>query len=125
MSKLAITLLIGLTAAAIDVLPMVLRRGMAHPAEWTTIASAFTHWVVTTILISYAGMPLAPWLKGALIGALGAASVVIASSQSKPSILLPILGIRSAGCISWIPDGAFCRVKAFCQQANFSCQSAA
>jgi hypothetical protein len=88
MSKLAITLLIGITAAAIDVLPMVLRKG-----EWTTIASAFTHWVVTTVLISYAVMPLAPWVKGALIGALSAAPVLIAYSQSKPSSVLPILGI--------------------------------
>jgi hypothetical protein len=55
MSKLAITLLIGLAAATIDVLPMVPRK-----SEWTTIASAFTHWMVTTILISYAVMPLAP-----------------------------------------------------------------
>jgi hypothetical protein len=69
MSKLAITLLIGLAAATIDVLPMVLRK-----TEWTTIASAFTHWVVTTILISYAVMPMA-------------------YSQSKSASVLPILGI--------------------------------
>jgi hypothetical protein len=88
MSKLAITLFIGLAAATIDVLPMVLRK-----SEWVTIASAFTHWVVTTILISYAVMPIAPWLKGAMIGALSAAPVLITYSQSKPSSVLPILGI--------------------------------
>jgi hypothetical protein len=93
MSKLVITLLIGLAAATIDVLPMVLRRGGPNPAEWTAIASAFTHWVVTTILISYAVMPMAPWLKGALIGALSAAPVLITYSQSKPASVLPILGI--------------------------------
>jgi hypothetical protein len=92
-TKLAITLLIGLAAATIDVLPMVLRRGGTNPAEWTTIASAFTHWVVTTILISYAVMPLAPWLKGALIGTLSAAPVLITYSQTKPASVLPILGI--------------------------------
>jgi hypothetical protein len=88
MSKLAITILIGLAAAAIDVLPMVLRK-----ADWVTIGSAFAHWVVTTIFISYAVMPLAPWLKGALIGALSAVPVLITYSQSKPSSVLPILGI--------------------------------
>jgi hypothetical protein len=93
MSKLAITLLIGLAAATIDVLPMVLRRDGANPAEWTIIASAFTHWVVTTIFISYAVMPLTPWLKGALIGALSAAPVLITYSQTKPASVLPILGI--------------------------------
>jgi hypothetical protein len=93
MSKLAITLAIGLAAATIDVLPMLLRRGGANPAEWVTIASAFTHWVVTTILISYAVMPLAPWVKGALISALSAAPVLITYSQSKPGSVLPILSI--------------------------------
>lgn len=88
MSKLTITILIGITAAAIDVLPMVWRK-----AEWATISSAFTHWVVTTILISYTVMPLAPWWKGALIGALSAAPVLITYGQSKPSSVLPILGI--------------------------------
>lgn len=88
MSKLVITLVIGLAAGTIDVLPMVLRK-----AEWAVIASAFTHWVVTTVLISYAVMPLAPWLKGALIGAISAAPVLITYSQSKPSSVLPILGI--------------------------------
>jgi hypothetical protein len=93
MSKLVITLLIGVAAATIDVLPMVLRRGGANPADWSTIASAFTHWVVTTILISYTVMPLSPWLKGALIGVLSAAPVLVTYSQSKPASVLPILGI--------------------------------
>jgi hypothetical protein len=75
---------------------MVLRRSRANPGELTTIASAFTHWVVTTILIGYAVMPLVPWLKGALIGALSAAPVLITSNQSKPGSVLPIVGISIA-----------------------------
>jgi len=88
MSKLTITLLIGLAAGTLDVLPMVLRKG-----EWTGIASAFAHWLVTTVLISYTAMPLPPWLRGAVIGALSAAPVLISYSQTKPSSVLPILGI--------------------------------
>ncbi|MGL4728140.1 MAG: hypothetical protein ACRCWO_05250 [Bosea sp. (in: a-proteobacteria)] len=88
MTKLLITLGIGILAGLIDVLPMILRKG-----EWITIASAFTHWVVTTILISYAVMPLAPWIKGALIGGLSALPVLITYSQTKPASVLPILGI--------------------------------
>ncbi len=88
MNKFLITLGIGIAAGLIDVLPMILRKG-----EWVTIASAFTHWVVTTLLIRYAIMPLTPWLKGALIGGLSALPVLITYSQTKPESVLPILGI--------------------------------
>ncbi len=88
MSKLTITLLIGFAAGTLDVLPMVLRKG-----EWTGIASAFAHWLVTTVLISYTAMPLPHWRKGALIGALNGVPVLTTYSQTKPSSVLPVLGI--------------------------------
>jgi hypothetical protein len=75
MPRLTITLLIGLAAGTLDVLPMVVRK-----EEWIGIASAFAHWLVTTVLVSYTAMPLRPWLKGALIGALNAVPVLITYS---------------------------------------------
>jgi hypothetical protein len=87
MSKLTITLLIGLAAGTLDVLPMVLGEG-----EWIGIASAYAHWLVTAVLISYTAMLLPPWLRGALIGALNAVPVLITYSHAKPSSVLPVLG---------------------------------
>jgi hypothetical protein len=88
MTKLFITLAIGVAAGLADIAPMLLRRG-----DPTLIASVFMHWFITTIFISYAVMPLHPAAKGALIGALSTLPVLITYAQSYPERLLPIFGI--------------------------------
>jgi hypothetical protein len=90
MQKLLIALAIGLGAGALDVLPMVLRK-----AEATLIASAFTHWVVTTLFIAYIRTPLAPWpwLQGMAVAVLSSLPVLITYSRSHPQSVLPIFAI--------------------------------
>lgn len=49
MHKLAIAILIGAGAGALDIIPMLVRKAELH-----IMASAFTHWVVVTLFIAIA-----------------------------------------------------------------------
>jgi hypothetical protein len=88
MSKLFITLAIGVVAGLVDIAPMLMRR-----VDPFVLGSVFAHWLVTTILISYAVMPLHPIAKGALIGGLSALPVLITYAQAHPERHLPIFVI--------------------------------
>jgi hypothetical protein len=85
MSKLLVTLAIGLSAGLVDIAPMVLRG-----VDRVQLASVFMHWFVTTIFISYAIMPIPPVAKGALIGLLASLPVLITYGASAPARVLPI-----------------------------------
>ncbi len=88
MSKLIMTIAIGIAAGAVDIAPMLLRG-----TDRTQLASVFTHWFVTTIFISYAVMPIHPIAKGALIGALSTLPILITYASAHPERLLPIFAI--------------------------------
>jgi FtsH-binding integral membrane protein len=87
-SKLLITLIIGIAAGLVDIAPMLLRR-----ADPYLQASVFMHWFVTTIFISYSAMPLHPVATGALIGGLSTVPILITYAQSHPERLLSIFAI--------------------------------
>lgn len=58
-----IMLLIGLAAAIIDVVPMILQK-----LEKSACVSAAIHWIVLGIVIPSVEWDMAPWLKGAILG---------------------------------------------------------
>jgi hypothetical protein len=91
MSKLLITLVIGVAAGLVDIAPMLWRR-----ADPYLLGSVFMHWFVTTIFISYAVMPMHPTVKGALIGVLSTLPILITYTQSHPERLVPVFAIALA-----------------------------
>jgi hypothetical protein len=101
MSKLLITLAIGVAAGLADIAPMVLRG-----VDRIQLASVFTHWFVTTIFISYAVMPLHPVAKGALIGALSTLPAVITYASAHPERVLSIFAIAIVlgGVVGFLTD---------------------
>ena len=86
MSKLIISIIIGIIAGIIDVIPMIIQKLDKH-TNW----SAFIHWVVMGIIISYIQIPLSPWLKGLAIAELSALPVVIIVPKEDKKAIIPIL----------------------------------
>lgn len=86
MTKLFISLLIGFFAGVIDVVPMIIQK-----LDKFACASAFVHWVIMGIIISYVQLPLSPWLKGLVIAELSALPVVILVAKEDPIAIAPIL----------------------------------
>jgi hypothetical protein len=79
MSKLFISLGIGMIAGIIDVIPMVIQR----LDKYSTI-SAFVQWVVLGFLISYVQVPMASWLKGIVVAEMTAVPIIVLVSGTDP-----------------------------------------
>ncbi|MFA5148224.1 MAG: hypothetical protein WC491_03755 [Candidatus Omnitrophota bacterium] len=86
MSKLLISLLIGVIAGIIDVTPMIIQKLDKHEN-----ISAFIHWVVLGIIISYIQIPIAPYLKGIIVAVLTALPVIILVLKEDKNAAIPIL----------------------------------
>jgi len=86
MSKLIISLIIGLIAGIIDVIPMIIQKIEKHAC-----VSAFLHWIIMGIIISYIQIPFAPWLKGLVVAELSAIPVVIIVAKEDKKSIAPIL----------------------------------
>ena len=86
MHKLFSAIAIGVLAGVIDVIPMLVQK-----IDATSCLSAFVHWVVLGVLISYVRAPLPAWAKGGAIGFFSALSIVTLIAQSDPKSVLPIL----------------------------------
>ncbi len=86
MHKLLISLLIGIVAGIIDVIPMIIQKIDKHAN-----ISAFVHWVILGIIISYIKIPFAPWLKGLIIAELSALPIVILVAKDDIKSIIPIL----------------------------------
>ncbi len=85
MSKLLISLGIGTLAGIIDVIPMMIKK-----LDMYANISAFVHWVVLGIIISYVQMPVAPWFKGLIIAELSALPIIIIVAKEDKKSILPI-----------------------------------
>ncbi|MBI5042579.1 MAG: hypothetical protein HZC10_01835 [Nitrospirae bacterium] len=88
MSKLSISLIIGIIAGVIDIAPMIIQK-----LDKYACISAFVHWVILGIVISYIEMPLSPWLKGIIISLLSALPIVILVSKEDPKSIIPIFAM--------------------------------
>ncbi len=86
MSKLLISIIIGVGAGIIDVVPMIMQK-----LDKYANLSAFIHWIVLGIVISYIQMPIAPWLKGFIIAELSAIPIVILVIKDSSKSSIPIL----------------------------------
>ncbi|MCP4051178.1 MAG: hypothetical protein GY730_10795 [bacterium] len=86
MSKLIISLLIGVIAGIIDVIPMLIQK-----LDKYACISAFIHWMVLGIIISYIDLPMSNWLKGIIIAVLSALPIIVIVAKDDPKSILPIL----------------------------------
>ena len=86
MSKLIISMIIGIIAGIVDVIPMIIQKINKHACF-----SAFVHWVAMGIIISYIQMPLSPWLKGLVVAEISAIPVVIIIAKEDKKSVIPIL----------------------------------
>ncbi|MBN2802041.1 MAG: hypothetical protein JXR91_02985 [Deltaproteobacteria bacterium] len=87
-SKLLISLLIGVVAGIIDVVPMIMQK-LDKYACW----SAFIHWTVLGVIISYVQMPMPGYLKGIVISVLTALPILIIVAKEDKKAIIPIMAM--------------------------------
>jgi hypothetical protein len=86
MTKLFISIGIGVIAGVIDVIPMLIQK-LDKFSNW----SAFVHWVVLGVIISYIQMPLAPWLKGLVVAEIAALPIIILVAKTDRKSIIPMM----------------------------------
>lgn len=86
MPKWVASVIIGVVAGIIDVLPMMLQK-----LDKYACASAFVQWIVLGIIISYVQMPIPPFIKGTVIAVLAAIPIMIIVSKENIKSIIPIL----------------------------------
>lgn len=85
MRKFKIALILGLSAGIIDVIPMIIQK-----INWYANTSAFVHWLVMGVVITYLDMPLKGWLKGLIIGEAACLPIAIIVLKTEPVSVIPI-----------------------------------
>jgi len=86
MSKFFISLFIGIIAGIIDIFPMLLQK-----IDKYSCISAFIHWMVLGIIISYINFPIVAWLKGLIIAEISALPIIILLFKKDPNAIIPII----------------------------------
>jgi hypothetical protein len=86
MNKWLATLLCGITAGIIDILPMIIQK-----LDMYAIVSAFIHWIVVAFVINYVQISLSGWLRGMLIAEAMAAPLIIIVMKTDVSAVVPML----------------------------------
>jgi hydrogenase/urease accessory protein HupE len=104
MTKLLISLLIGVIAGIIDIIPMIIQK-----LDRFAIISAFVHWVVLGVLIAYLDFSMPPWLKGVIVAELSALPILVLVWKDDPKSIIPIV-IMSAilGILVGLSTTKFC-----------------
>jgi hypothetical protein len=90
MSKFLISILIGLGAGLIDIIPMLIQK-----LDRYAIFSAFFHWLILGFVISYIQLPIAGWLKGLLLSEIMAIPIVFLVLKTEPKSVIPIFTMSS------------------------------
>ncbi|MDP4094056.1 MAG: hypothetical protein Q8920_11925 [Bacillota bacterium] len=86
MGNLLITLIIGLVAGVIDIIPMILQK-----LDRYSIISAFVQWLVVAFVIININFGVEGWLKGLIVAILMALPIVILVMKDDAKSVLPIL----------------------------------
>jgi hypothetical protein len=85
MVKLLLSLIVGIGAGVIDLVPMLLRGAARNEA-----ISAFVHWIAAGVLIAYSVMPVPSVLKGMIVTLVLTAPVLVRTAYERPASLVPI-----------------------------------
>jgi hypothetical protein len=86
MNNIFIALIIGFSAAIIDVIPMIIQR-----VDKYACISAAVQWVALGLIIPYVDWNMQPWLKGLLIGEMAALPILILVFAKEPKSVIPII----------------------------------
>ncbi len=86
MHKFIKSILLGMAAGIIDVIPMVL-QGLS----WQANLSALLHWLGVSIIITYATFPMSGWSSGLLVSMLTGIPIAILATATDPTAWMPIL----------------------------------
>jgi phosphate starvation-inducible membrane PsiE len=86
MKNILIALLIGISAAIIDVVPMMIQR-----IDKYACISAFIQWMVLGLIIPYINWDMQPWLKGLIIAELTALPIMVLVFAKEPKSVIPII----------------------------------
>lgn len=86
MEKILITLIIGIIAGTIDIIPMFLQK-----LDRYSIISAFIQWVVAAFIISNIQFGIGGWLKGLIVGVLMALPIIVLVMKDDIKSAVPIL----------------------------------
>lgn len=86
MKNIFIAFIIGLSAAIIDVVPMIIQR-----IDKSACISAFIQWIVLGLIIPYVNWDMQPWLKGLVIAELAALPIMILVFAKEPKSIIPII----------------------------------
>lgn len=86
MKNIFIALIIGFSAAIIDVVPMIIQR-----IDKSSCISAFIHWIVLGLIIPYVNWDIQPWLKGLIIAELSVLPILVIVFTKEPKSIIPII----------------------------------
>lgn len=86
MNKLLLSLIIGVIAGIIDIIPMFLQK-----LDKYSIMSAFIQWVIVTFVITHIQFGIEGWLKGLIVAVLMALPIVILVAKTDLKSAIPIL----------------------------------
>lgn len=86
MKKFTTSILIGIFAGIIDVIPMIVQK-----LDWYSNASAFFFWVVMGIIIAHVSIKIKSWLKGLVVALISIIPILIIVASSDPKSIMPII----------------------------------
>lgn len=86
MGKLLISLIIGIIAGIIDIIPMFIQK-----LDKYSIISAFLQWVIVAFVITHIQFGAGGWLKGLIIAVLMALPIVVLVLKTDAKSAVPIL----------------------------------
>jgi hypothetical protein len=86
MNGIVVSLLIGVIAGVVDVVPMLLQK-----LDKLAIVSAFIHWIVLGLIIPHIDLGIAPWLTGMVVAVLTAVPIMVIVYPEDPKAIIPML----------------------------------
>ncbi|HEX3020226.1 MAG TPA: hypothetical protein VHP36_07980 [Chitinispirillaceae bacterium] len=86
MSKLFLSVVIGIFAGAIDVLPMI-----AQKLDRYSNISAFIQWIIVSFVITHIEFGIHGWLKGLTVAVLMSIPIIILVMKADMKSIVPIL----------------------------------
>jgi len=86
MTDFLIAIIIGIVAGLIDVTPMIIMK-----LEKAANISAFVHYFVLGLIISFVSWEMTPWLKGVIISFISAIPIMIIVYPKDKKVIIPMI----------------------------------
>jgi hypothetical protein len=85
MKKPLASILLGISAGIIDVIPMIIQK-----LDTYAICSAFTQWILLGFIINYTVLRIKGWLKGFIIALSATIPILILVAKTELFSIVPI-----------------------------------